>query len=225
MRVTFLRSRARGRASTCTLLVACVAIACSASENANSSVRCDSNTLCPSQQVCYREFCIPADGLPRFDPDASVDVTNNVSEPPAREAGSGDASQVGDPVDPPDLDASAADDAANATDQDAQSGPVVPTPPDSEVPTPPAVPPEQGPTTPPVADAGRPASDAGRVVNSSALLICVPSCANRSSSCWFCLNGVLDNNPGICSQALRADPVSSGFCDFLCATAACRGEP
>lgn len=211
-----------------TLLLACLAIACSASENANHSIRCDSNTLCPSQQVCYREFCIPDESLPRFDLDASVDIGE-----PAREAGSGDVPKVVDPLDPQNrLDASAADDAASSTGEDAQSGPGDSTPPASEPPTTPAEPPTQGPGTPPVPDAGSVASDAGsapsdagRVVNSSALLICVPSCANRSSSCWFCLNGVLANNPGICSQALRADPVSSGLCDFLCATAACRGEP
>jgi hypothetical protein len=208
------------RSGLSALLLACLTIACSASENANHSIRCDSNTLCPSQQVCYREFCIPDDALPRFDLDAS-DV---VAEPAVHDAGRRDGTEVVVPLDP--LDASTTDDAALSTAEDAQSGPVVPTTPAGEPMTTPVVPPATTPpaTTPPAPDAGSPASDAGHI-NSSALLICVPSCANRSSGCWFCLNGVLATNPGICSKASRADPVSSGLCDFLCATAACRGEP
>ena len=202
------------RTSLLVLLLTCLALACSASENANHSIRCDSNTLCPNQQVCYREFCIPDDALPRFDLDASIVAT----EPVAPDAGRNDAATVDVPLSP--LDASTPDDAALTSAEDA--GPVVPTP----AVTPPVVDattPVDPPTTEP-SDAGSRVSDAGRL-NSSALLICLPSCGNRSASCWFCLNGILANNPGICSPENRADPVSGGLCDFLCTSAACRGEP
>ena len=51
------------RATLTVLLLVCSALGCSASENANHSIRCDIAHPCPAQMLCYREFCIADDNL------------------------------------------------------------------------------------------------------------------------------------------------------------------
>lgn len=219
------------RATLTVLFLAGSILGCSASENANHSIRCDSTTLCPEQMVCYREFCIPDQGLPQIDLDASgiaVDPSDDDARvrPPAERPSSTDA-KVGV------VDASVDNDAASSVvgGEDAQSGPTVPpteVPPTEVPPTQPVTPPEQGPTTPPVVDAGAVATDAGQnnaAANRALLIVCLPSCSsNRSPACYACLSGVLSRNPEVCAEAEGVDPLISGMCDFLCTTAACRGR-
>lgn len=222
------------RATLTVLFLAGSVLGCSASENANHSIRCDSTTSCPDQMVCYREFCIPDQGLPDIDLDAAgiaVDPSQDdarVRQTPER-PGSTDAQVV---------DASPDNDATSSvgSGEDAQSGPVVPPTevpptevPPTETPNPPVTPPEQGPTTPtPVVDAGAVVPDAGQnnaAANRALLIVCLPSCSNsRSAACYGCLSGVLSRNPEVCADAEGVDPLISGMCDFLCTTAACRGR-
>jgi hypothetical protein len=221
------------RATLTVLFLAGSILGCSASENANHSIRCDSTTLCPDQRVCYREFCIPDQGLPQLDLDAAgiaVEPSQDDARvrQPADRPGSTDA-RVGV------VDASADSDATSSlgNGEDAQSGPAVPPAevPPTQVPNPPVTPPEQGPTTPPttpVVDAGAVVADAGQnnaAANRALLIVCLPSCSsNRSPACYACLSGVLSRNPEVCAEAEGVDPLISGMCDFLCTTAACRGR-
>jgi hypothetical protein len=218
------------RATLTVLLLAWSALGCSASEDANHSIRCDGNTPCPQQTVCYRNFCIPDEGLPTLDVDAaSVSVEpsetdGRVRQVPERPGTTSDAST------PTKLDANV-DDAApiapvDNAEVDAQSGPVT-EPPPVEMP-PPVTPPEQGPPTPePGVDAGPVVVDAGRnntAANRALLAVCLPSCGSRSPACFACLSGVLSRNPEVCSEAEGVDELVSSLCDFLCTSAACRGS-
>jgi hypothetical protein len=213
------------RATLTVLFLAGTILGCSASENANHSIRCDSTTVCPDQMICYREFCIPDQGLPQIELDAagiSVEPAQDdarVRQVPERPASPDAAIAV--------VDASADTDAFSpiGNGEDAQSGPVVEVPP-TEVPPTPVTPPDPGPPTP-VVDAGAVVTDAGHnnaAANRALLIVCLPSCGSRSPTCYTCLSGVLSRNPEVCSDAEGVDPLVSGLCDFLCTTAACRGR-
>lgn len=225
------------RANLTVLFLAGSILGCSASENANQSIRCDSNTLCPEQMVCYREFCIPDQGLPQIDLDAAgiaVEPSQDDARvrPPAERPGTTDATvAVADP--------SSAGDAGSSvgSGEDAQSGPVPPTEvpptevpptevPPTQVPNPPVTPTDPGPTAP--VDAGAVATDAGQnnaAANRALLIVCLPSCGNnRGAACYACLSGVLSRNPEVCAEAEGVDQLVSSLCDFVCTTAACRGR-
>jgi hypothetical protein len=225
------------RATLTVLFLAGSIVACSASENANHNTRCDSNLRCPEQMVCYREFCIPEQGLPSVDLDAAVISVEPAQDDarvrqPAEHPASHDAAAVEV------VDGSVADSDATTSvgsTEDAQSGPVVPptqVPPTQEPPTQMPDPPVSdptGPTTPvPAVDAGAVVVDAGQVnvaANRALLIVCLPSCGgNRGAACFACLSGVLSRNPEVCAEAEGVDPLVSGMCDFLCTTAACRGR-
>ncbi|MET0287724.1 MAG: hypothetical protein ABW352_24765 [Polyangiales bacterium] len=187
------------------IVLALMLVACSASEDANRGIRCDSDTPCPGALFCYRNFCIPHDvphevleagvATPFPEAGAAVDATIDLMPvdaalvPPALE----DASTV-----PP-------------TVADAATAEL-----DAETPLP-----------EPEVDSGAPAmmDDAGRA-SSAALLVCAPSCSNRSPACLRCLSSVLSSNPTICSGAdAEAEPVVAGLCEYLCTNAACKAEP
>lgn len=197
-------------------------VACSASEAANRSIRCDADSPCPGELVCYREFCIPADA-PREDLDASS-ITGDMP------GASGDASSSSDPgadatsVVPVDLlDADTVDGLAPVA-EDAQTPSVDPVDPVNPV-EPDASTDGSGnePPVTPVVDSGAPVA-AG--ANSAALLVCLPSCSQRNVACLRCLRNVLEQNPQVCSAAAEVnEPLVVGLCEWLCTDAACQAPP
>jgi hypothetical protein len=185
------------------LAFALMLAACSASEDANRGIHCDLDTLCPDTLICYRNFCIPHD-VPHEVFEAGVST-------PSAEAGV------------------LVDATVDVSPDDAEVDAAVPVAEDAGQ-VPPTV--EDAGSLELDAEAALPELDSGAVVDdaarpsSAALLVCLPSCSNRSPACLRCLRGVLADNPTLCSDAnAELEPVVAGLCEYLCTNAACEAEP